>query len=294
MAQTVAFVGTGSMGEPMAGNLIKAGFDLTVYNRTPEKLAALGQRGARIAGSPAAAVTPGGIVVTMVSNDKVLKDLVAGNDGIAAALGTGTHISMSTIAPETSRELAKLHELHGGRYLAAPVFGRPEAAAAGNLWICLSGPAQAKEIARPLLQAMGQSLHDFGDDPGAANLVKLCGNFMILSAVEAMAEAFALAEKNGIERGTLASFFAETIFGCPIYRNYGRMVADRTFEPAGFQLALGMKDIKLVRGSAEAAYVPMPLADLLYERLLGSLAKGRANLDWTAIELMVAEAAALR
>ena len=294
MTRSIGFIGSGSMGEPMAHNLLKAGFEVCVYNRTAAKLAALKNAGARTAEKPAAAVEPGGIVVTMVSNDQVLEELVGGDDGIAAALGAGTHISMSTISPETSRKLAKLHAEYGGQYLAAPVFGRPEAAAAGKLWICQSGSEQAKQTARPLLDAMGQSIEDFGDEPGAANLVKLCGNFLILSAVEAMAEAFALAEKSGIERTALASFFGQTIFACPIYQNYGRILANRTFEPAGFQLALGMKDVKLVQRSAESEKVPMPLANLLHERLLGSLAKGRDNLDWTAIELMVAEAAALR
>jgi len=294
MAQAVAFVGIGSMGEPMAMNLLKAGFDVAAYNRTPGKLAALKQAGARTADSPAAAVTPGGIVVTMVSNDQVLKELVAGNGGVAAALGAGTHISMSTISPDTARELAKLHSRHGGHYLAAPVFGRPEAAAAAKLWICQSGAAPAKQAARPLLEAMGQSVRDFGDDPGAANLVKLCGNFMILSSVEAMSEAFALAEKNGIDRTAMAAFFGETLFSCPIYQNYGRILANRAFEPAGFQLALGMKDVKLVQSAADSAEMPMPLAELLHERLANSLAKGRSQMDWTAIELIVAEAAGLR
>jgi 3-hydroxyisobutyrate dehydrogenase-like beta-hydroxyacid dehydrogenase len=293
MRQTVAFIGIGSMGEPMAMNLVKAGFDLVAYNRTPGKLAALEKAGARTAGRPADAVTSGGIVVTMLSNDQVLKEIVAGDGGMAAALGAGTHISMSTISPDTSRELAKLHLHHGGLYLAAPVFGRPEAAAAAKLWICQSGAAQAKETARPLLEAMGQSIRDFGEDPGAANVVKLCGNFMILSAVEAMSEAFALAEKNGIGRTAIASFFGETLFGCPIYQNYGRILANRAFEPAGFHLALGMKDVKLVRGAAGSVDVPMPLAELLHERMAASIDRGRGQMDWTAIELIVSEAAGL-
>ncbi len=294
MAQAVAFIGTGSMGAPMAMNLMKAGFDVTAYNRTPGKLAALAEAGGRAANRPAAAVTPGGIVVTMVSNDQVLKEIVAGDGGVAAALGAGIHVSMSTISPDTSRELAKLHASFGGQYVAAPVFGRPEAAAAAKLWIIRSGAAQAKLAARPLLEAMGQSVHDFGEDPGAANLVKLCGNFMILSAVEAMSEAFALAEKNGIDRAAVAAFFGETLFGCPIYRNYGRILADRAYEPAGFQLALGMKDVKLVQGAAGSSEIQMPLAELLHRRLADSLAKGRGQMDWTAIELIVAEAAGLR
>ena len=289
----VTFIGIGAMGAPMAQQLVKAGFDVTVYNRSVEKCTALQAAGARVAASLAEAVTAGGIVITMVSNDAVLNDLLI-TQGVAAKLGSGLHISMSSIAPETARALAMVQASHGGMYLAAPVFGRPAAAAEAKLWMTQSGSAAAKEIAQPLLAAMGQSITDFGDDAGAANLVKLCGNFMILSAVEAMSEAFALAEKNGLDRNALSTFFGQTIFSCPIYQNYGRILANRAFTPAGFQLALGMKDVKLVQGSAEAAGVPMPLANLLHERMVGSMAKGRGELDWTAIELIVAEAAALK
>jgi 3-hydroxyisobutyrate dehydrogenase-like beta-hydroxyacid dehydrogenase len=199
---------------------------------------------------------------------------------------------MSTISPDTARELAKLHSHYGGHSLAAPVFGRPEAAAAAKLWICQSGAAPAKQAARPLLEAMGQSVRDFGDDPGAANLVKLCGNFMILSAVEAMSEAFALAEKNGIDRTAMAAFFGETLFSCPIHQNYGRILANR----ASSRLATraGHERCRLVQSAADSAEMPMPLAELLHERLADSLAKGRSQMDWTAIELIVAEAAGLR
>jgi 3-hydroxyisobutyrate dehydrogenase-like beta-hydroxyacid dehydrogenase len=289
----VTFIGIGAMGAPMAQQLIKAGFDVTVYNRSVEKCAALQAAGARVESTLSDAVTAGGIVITMVSNDAVLNDLMIAQ-GVAAKLGSGLHISMSSIAPETARALAMVQASHGGMYLAAPVFGRPAAAAEAKLWITQSGPAAAKAIAQPLLAAMGQSITDFGDDAGAANLIKLCGNFMILSAVEAMSEAMALAEKNGLDRNAMSTFFGQTIFSCPIYQNYGRILANRAFTPPGFQLALGMKDVKLLQGSAEDAGVPMPLANLLHERMVGSIAKGRGELDWTAIELIVAEAAALK
>ena len=288
----VTFLGIGSMGAPMALQLVKAGFNVTVYNRSAEKCAPLVAAGARMADSAAAAVAAGGIVLTMLSNDAVLTELMT-TQGVAEKLGSGLHVSMSTISAATARTLARLQQDHGGQYLAAPVFGRPAAAAEGKLWICQSGTAAAKADAQPLLAAIGQSTADFGDDPGAANVVKLCGNFMILSAVEAMSEALTLAEKSGIDRTALTSFFGQSIFACPIYQNYGRILATRAYEPAGFALALGMKDVKLVQASAEAVGVPMPLANLLHERLLGSIAKGRGTLDWTAIELTVAESAGM-
>lgn len=291
---SIAFIGLGAMGAPMAENLVAAGFEVTVYNRSKAKASGLAAKGAAVATSPAQAVQSGAIVVTMLANDAALEAVTLGEGGFAETLGQGgLHISMSTVSPETSRRLAAEHAKRGSLFLAAPVFGRPEAAAVKKLWICQAGPAEAKSRAKPVLDAIGQGIHDFGDDPGAANVVKLSGNFLILSAVEAMAEAFAMAEKNGIDRKALAGFFGQTIFGCPIYQNYGRIIADRAFEPAGFKLELGMKDVRLVRDVAETAEQPMPLADLLHARLLSALAKGRGSLDWTAIELSSAEEGAI-
>lgn len=291
----IAFIGLGSMGAPMASNLLASGMPLTVFNRSKARAQPLTAAGARLADTPAATVTSGGIVVTMLANDAALEEVALGHDGFVDRLGKdGLHISMSTVSPETSRRLADEHARRGSLFLAAPVFGRPEAAASRKLWICQSGAAAAKERARPVLEALGQGIHDFGDDPGAANVVKLSGNFLILSAVEAMAEALALAEKNGVDRNALAGFLGQTIFACPIYQNYSRILAERAYEPAGFKLELGMKDVRLVRDVAEHATLPMPLADLLHERLLASLAKGRAQLDWTAIELLSAEDGGLR
>ena len=292
---SVTFIGLGAMGEPMASSVLRSGVALTVYNRSRERAAPLATAGAKVADSVAAAVTPGGVVITMLANDAALLDVTLGESGVADRLGAGgLHISMSTVSPETSRHLAAEHAKRGSLWLSAPVFGRPEAAAAQKLWICQSGAAEAKARAKPLLEAMGQAIHDFGEEPGAANVVKLSGNFLILSAVEAMAEALTLAEKSGIDRQALAGFLGQTIFNCPIYQNYGRILAAQTYAPAGFKLELGMKDVRLVRDAAESATVPMPLADLLHARLLTSLAKGRGQLDWTAIEMVSAEDAGKR
>ena len=292
---SVTFIGLGAMGAPMASSVLRSGVALTVYNRSRERAAPLAAAGAKVADSVAAAVTPGGVVITMLANDAALLDVTLGDSGFADRLGAGgLHISMSTVSPETSHHLAAEHAKRGSLWLSAPVFGRPEAAAAQKLWICQSGAANAKARAKPLLEAMGQAIHDFGDEPGAANVVKLSGNFLILSAVEAMAEALTLAEESGIDRQALAGFLGQTVFNCPIYQNYGRILASQTYEPAGFKLELGMKDVRLVRDAAESATVPMPLADLLHARLLTSLAKGRGQLDWTAIEMVSAEDAGKR
>jgi 3-hydroxyisobutyrate dehydrogenase-like beta-hydroxyacid dehydrogenase len=286
----IAFIGLGAMGSPMARNLLAAGYAVTVFNRTSGRAGELIAQGASLADSPAASVAPGGIAVSMLANDAALEAVTLGPAGLAGRLGPGgLHISMSTVSPETSRALAQAHAAQGSQLLVAPVFGRPEAAAAKKLWVCVSGADDAKARARPVLQALGQGIHDFGGEIGAANVVKLSGNFLILAAVEALAEALAFAEKNGVARDALAGFLGETILSCPIYQNYGRILAQRAYEPAGFKLELGMKDVRLVRGVAEDAQIPMPLADLLHARLLAALAKGRGQMDWTAIELSSAE-----
>ncbi|MGH8729631.1 MAG: NAD(P)-dependent oxidoreductase [Burkholderiales bacterium] len=195
MSDTIGFIGLGQMGEPMARNLMRAGFKLRIYNRTPEKAAALAAEGASAVTRPTDAVEPGGIAVSMVANDEALEEVVAGNGGFGAALGQGgVHVSMSTVSPATARRLAEFHRRHGSTYVAAPVFGRPEAAAAKKLWVCVAGAQAAKERVRPVLEALGQAVYDLGEDPAGANVVKLAGNFLILSAVEAMAQAFTLAQ----------------------------------------------------------------------------------------------------
>jgi 3-hydroxyisobutyrate dehydrogenase-like beta-hydroxyacid dehydrogenase len=294
MSDTIGFIGLGRMGEPMARNLMRAGFKLRIFNRTPEKAAALAAEGASAVTRPADAVEPGGVAVSMVANDQALEEVVAGDGGLGATLGQGgVHVSMSTVSPATARRLAELHRRHGSAYVAAPVFGRPEAAAARKLWICAAGAQAAKERVRPVLQALGQAVYDLGEEPAGANVVKLAGNFLILSAVEAMAEAFTLAQKNGVDKSALAKLFGETIFACPIYQNYGKIIAAEAFEPAGFKLALGMKDINLVLDTAEVSGAPMPLASMLHDRLLAAFAKGRQEWDWTAIALESKEDAGL-
>jgi 3-hydroxyisobutyrate dehydrogenase-like beta-hydroxyacid dehydrogenase len=203
------------------------------------------------------------------------------------------HISMSTVHPDTSRKLAALHAQHGSQFLSAPVFGRPEAAAARKLWVVQSGPSEAKARAKPLFDAMSQGVHDFGDDVGAANVVKLSGNFMLGAAIEALAESQALAEANGIDRMAVANFFASTLFNCPVYNFYGPKIASRTYVPPGFTLELAMKDIRLVRDVAEQSHVTMPVADVVHARLLTSIARNRSKLDFAAIELVTSEDAGL-
>ncbi len=292
--RTIGFIGLGQMGLPMAANLLQAGFHLRAYNRTPGRIQSLGAAGVTPAARPAEAAVSGGIVVTMVANDPVLEDVVCGIGGFGEVLGEGgVHLSMSTVAPATARRLAAYHADRGSSYVAAPVFGRPEAAAARKLWICAAGAPDAKSRVRPVLDALGQQVYDFGDNPTAANVVKLAGNFLIASALEAMAEAFTLAAKNSVDPVRFASLMSETLFSSPVYRNYGQIIASGAFEPAGFRLALGKKDVDLVLQTASDSRVPMPFASLLHDRLLAGLARNRGEMDWSALALEVREDAGL-
>lgn len=289
----IGLIGVGAMGEAMGANLLRAGFGLRVWNRTAARCDALVALGARRAASPAEAVGgPDGIVVSMVADDTALRAVVDGPQGLAGALGVGgLHVSMSTIAPDTAREIQAAHATRGTAYVAAPVFGRPDAAAAKKLFVLSAGAVAARERARPVLEAMGQAVIDLGDDPTHANVVKLGGNFMIMGMIEAMAEALSLAEGHGVPRQTMVDVLTQTILPAPLVANYGRQIAEHAYSPARFRLALGLKDADLVLGAAREAKVPMPLAQLMQGRLLSAVARGRGEWDWTGAALGVAEEA---
>ena len=292
--QPIGFIGLGNMGLPMANNLIDAGYKLKVYNRTAEKAQPLIDKGAELADTPLDAITPGGIVITMLPNDKVVEGVVLGEDGILRKLDKeGIHLSMSTLSPATAKKLAQAHQDMNAYYLASPVLGRPDVAEAGKLNICLSGNSAAKERVQPILKALGQKVYDFGESPDSANVVKLSVNFSIAAAIEAMAEAFTLAEKNGIDRTKIAELFGETLFSCPVYQEYGEAIAQHSYPPGGFKLSLGHKDVTLALQTAQDCNMPMPLAGLVHDRFLAAMAKERGDLEWAAIALEVSEAAGI-
>ncbi len=295
MTQKIGFVGLGAMGLPMATNLLAAGFHLTVYNRTASKAEPLVAKGAHRAARAGDVAQPGGIVVSMLADDASLKALVTGEDALAERLAPdGIHISMSTVSPATTRELVAYHASRGSVMVAAPVFGRPSAAQARQLRICVSGSADARAKVRPILEAMGQEVFEFGDNPGAANVVKLAGNFMIAAALEAMGEAVVMMRKSGVDPAAALEMLSKTLFAAPVYQGYGPMIAHGRFSPAGFRLPLGMKDIDLALQTAVAANAPMPTASLLHDRFVSAIAKGRADLDWSAIALGAADDAGLK
>ena len=286
MTTTVGFIGTGRMGTPMIQNLMTAGFSVRVYNRTASRMGQAVAAGAVACSTPAETVSADGIVLTMLADDAAVRTTMLGDGGILKKLGSrGIHVSMSTIAPTTAQDLAKLHSEHGSTYVAAPVFGRPDAAAARKLWVCTSGDAAAKARVRPILEALGQGVVDFGDRVESANVLKLCGNFMVAAATEAMGEAFTLLEKAGVNKQAALELLCGSLFASPIYRNYGQSIVDTAHDPAKFILRLGLKDMRLVRDAADHVGVPMPLADLVFNRLQAGVAKGRGDLDWTGLAL---------
>ncbi len=275
------FIGLGNMGLAMAKNLLAEGHELRVYNRTQSKIDELGEAGVTKCQTPAEAANGVEILITMLANDEVLKETILGDEGTLKSLPKNSlHISMSTVSPETASLLSDSHKQAGNLYVSAPVFGRPEAAEAKKLWICVSGSTQAKEIAKPVLEKLGQDVIDFGEDAGGANVVKIAGNFMIMSAMETMAEAYTLAEKNGIDREKIAGFFGSTLFNAPIFQNYGKLIAAKKYQPVGFKSELGLKDARLAFKLSQTSETPMPFATIVHNRLLTAVAKGHGATDW--------------
>jgi 3-hydroxyisobutyrate dehydrogenase-like beta-hydroxyacid dehydrogenase len=279
----VGFIGLGQMGSGMAANLVRAGHSVTVFNRSREKTKPLVDLGATAAAEIAEACG-GEVVISMLADDHAVENVAYGEGGIVASLAAGAlHVSCSTIGVAQSRHLARAHAVAGQRYVAAPVFGRPEAAAAAKLFIMAAGGRDDLDTCMPLLDAMGQRVFVMSDQPEAANLVKLSGNFLIAAVIESLGEAMALVAKGGVDRHAYLEMLTSTLFGAPVYRTYGGFIADHKHEPAGFAAPLGLKDIRLALAAGEELRVPLPVASLLRDRFLTLLAQGGEHLDWSAI-----------
>jgi len=279
----LGFIGLGHMGAAMAGNLVKAGHDVSVFNRTAGRSAPLVALGARAASS-IAAVCDAEVVVTMLADDDAAAAIVLGGGGLIDHLRPGAiHLSMSTISVALSQRLTRAHAQAGQRYVAAPVFGRPDMAATAKLFIVAAGDAAALAACQPLFDALGQKTVPIGSEPSAANLVKLSGNFLAAAVIEALGEAIALIGKAGIDRRAYVDLLTATIFPAPAYKLYGELIAAHRFQPAAFAAPLGYKDIRLALAAAENLRVPMPLGSLLHDRFLRLLAQGGDTLDWAAI-----------
>ncbi|HEV7732051.1 MAG TPA: NAD(P)-dependent oxidoreductase [Candidatus Binatia bacterium] len=285
----VGFIGLGQMGSGMAASLLAAGHEVTVYNRTASRMQPLVERGAHAATRVRDACR-GDAVMTMLADDTALEHVVFGEDGVIASLPDGAvHVSLSTIGVALSERLAAAHAEARQGFVAAPVFGRPEAAAAAKLFVVVAGAADVLATCAPLFDAIGQKTFPIGDQPRDANLVKLSGNFLIAAVIESLGEAMALVGKGGIDRQRYLDVMTSTLFTSPVYKNYGAMIVEERFEPAGFAAPLGQKDIRLTLAAAETLRVPMPLASLLRDRFLTLLAQGGEALDWSAIGQLAAQ-----
>jgi 3-hydroxyisobutyrate dehydrogenase-like beta-hydroxyacid dehydrogenase len=289
----VAFLGLGAMGTGMAHNLLKAGHELVVYNRTRAKADELAKQGARVAEQPAAIA--GDIAITMVADDVALEQIVLAPQGLMAVLPKGgIHISMSTISAALAKRLEQLHRERGQIMVSAPVFGRPEAAEAAKLFIVAAGPQSAIERCRPLFDAMGQKTFVVGEEPVMANVTKLSGNFLIASVIECLGEAFSLGRKYGLQAEKMLDVYTNSLFAAPVYKTYGSIIAHQKWEPAGFRLRLGLKDVRLALAAADSEAVPMPVASFIHDSFLSAVARGMGEQDWAALARLAAERAGLK
>lgn len=279
----VGFIGLGLMGAAIAPNLVRAGHEVAVWNRSPEKADPLVSGGAIRAVTPADAGR-GEAVFTMLADDAAVEGV---SEAILASLPAGgVHISLSTISVALADRLTEAHAAKGQHFVSAPVFGRPPVAAEGKLFIAAAGSGAAIEKAMPLLEIIGQKVQVFGDRPSTANLVKLAGNFLIVSLTETLGEAMTLVDTGGASKAAFLDFLTSTLFGAPIYRNYGAMIVNETFEPAGFGAALAAKDMRLAGEAAADLGVSLPLNDLLRARLQRLIDGGEGHLDLTALSLL--------
>jgi 3-hydroxyisobutyrate dehydrogenase-like beta-hydroxyacid dehydrogenase len=289
----VGIIGLGNMGTGIARSLLGAGHQVAAYNRTPAKAAALASSGATVADSIADACRSG-VVITMLADDAALGSAALANDGILASLPRGgLHISCGTISVALSDKLTESHARAGQSFVSAPVFGRPEAAEAAKLVVVAAGEKAALDRCKPLFEALGPKLLVIGEKPSQANVVKLTGNFMIATVLESLSEAIAFARKSGVDPAALLDFLTSTLFNAPVYKTYGGLILEGKFEPAGFVVSLGLKDIRLVLQAAEAKSVPLPIASVIRDRFLTAIGRGHQNSDWSVIAQIAAEDAGL-
>lgn len=287
----VGLVGLGNMGSAMAHSLLRAGHRVTAFNRSPGPATALASEGATIAATPAAAAAVG-VVLSMLADDHAVETVTLGPNGILAGLpADGIHVSMSTISVALSERLTRAHADAGQGYLAAPVFGRPDAALAAKLFVVAAGDPAAIERVRPLLEAVGQRLFVLGPVANQANVVKLAGNFLIAAVIEGLAESTAFVTKAGVDPAAFVEVLTNSLFTAPVYKTYGQLIIERKFSPPGFAVPLGLKDIRLALHAAEDVAAPLPFASVVRDHFLQAIAAGWGALDWSALALVAERAA---
>ena len=287
----VGFLGLGTMGKSMAANLMKAGHTLTVWNRSPGPAQELAVLGATVANTPAEALR-GEAAISILADDAATHAVLTDAALAVAAMGL-VSINMATVSVATAKSLSERHRAHGLAYVAAPVFGRAEVAAAAKLNIVAGGADADIARAQPLFDAMGQKTWRAGADPAHANLVKITGNFMLAASIEMLSEAFALAEKGGVDPKIFAEIMTSTLFAAPAFKIYSDLINSKRFEPAGFKLPLGLKDVGLALEAGHASQTPLPMANLVRDHMLEALAAGLGDKDWSALSTIVRRSAGL-
>jgi 3-hydroxyisobutyrate dehydrogenase-like beta-hydroxyacid dehydrogenase len=289
----IAYLGLGNMGAAIVRHLLEAGYRVTVFNRNREKTNAVASAGARVAATPAEAARGADVAFSMLADDAATERVVFAEDGLAAGLAPeAIHVSNSTISLAMARRLSSEHHSRGQFYVSAPVFGRPEAAAAKRLLVVAAGDENAIQRVKPLLDAIGRGTTVAGNEAWRANAIKLCGNFMIMSLVETFAEAFTTLRKAGVDHRLFLDVMNE-LFASPVYKNYGAVIADQRYLPAAFFLRLGLKDANLVLDAAREAGASMPIAELFRDNLLAAMAQGMSEWDWSSVAEIAAQRAGL-
>jgi 3-hydroxyisobutyrate dehydrogenase-like beta-hydroxyacid dehydrogenase len=278
----IGFIGLGRMGAAMAGNLVNAGHRVRVWNRSTEPVVALEALGAVAVASPAEAFDAG-VVFSMLADDASVRAVILDGGVLQATRKGVAHVNCATISVALGRELAEAHAAAGLSYLSAPVFGRPDAAANALLHIIVAGDSVVIDRMQPMFDILGQKTWRAGDEPSRANVVKIAGNFMLVAAIEAMGEASALVEGHDVSAGTFLEIMSSTLFASPIYKGYGPVIAERRYEPAGFALTLGLKDVRLALEAGADTSVPLPIASLARDNLLDAIAHGDGKKDWAAL-----------
>jgi len=274
----IGFLGLGNMGQAVAGNLLKGGHELLVWNRSPEAAQPLVEQGATAVTDPAQAFAAD-VVFSMLADDKALRSVLLDSGLLQPLKGPLIHINMATISVTFADELAELHAVQGIDYIAAPVMGRPNMAAAAKLNIMAAGAAQAIDRVQPLFDLIGSKTWRMGDKPSSANAMKLAMNFMLVSAIEAMSEAAVLVTRHGLKSADLVELASGTIFPGPVYAGYGALIGERTYEPAAFKAALGLKDVDLVLAAASQVSVEMPSAEMIRAHLQDAIDHGQGEMD---------------
>lgn len=280
----IGFIGLGHMGSKMAARLLQAGFELSVFNRTASRAEELVHQGAKLVQSPAE-LAECHIVISMVTDDKALESVVYGERGFLRHLEPGTiHISMSTISPSFAEHLESDHQMVNCFLVGAPVFGRPDAAATGKLFILAGGDEQVLRSCKRVFAALAQKVFTVGDSPGQAHLAKILGNFMLISNIQMLSESLALAEKSGLDQKLFLEAMTSSLFSAPLFKNYGAMIVDKAYDKnVGFGMPLALKDIRLAQDAAAEAGSPLPMASLVHDQVITAMARGLGQMDLSAL-----------